>query len=136
MLDIFTCAYHEAGHAVAAVRLDLPLARVVVRNGCGITKYTHWLGSAELPRWIISAYSGGEAERDRFPGAPVDGGDRAAIDTALAACRVDWSAQRLAALQADARQLVRAERRAIMKIANELLRLRSLGADEVRHLVG
>jgi hypothetical protein len=137
MLEVITTCYHEGGHAIAAVRLDLPLSQVIVRdNGCGVTKYSHWLGSAELPRWVISAYAGGAAEADRFPGPGVDGADRRAIEAALAACGLDWPQARLAKLEVDAARLVRVERRAIVKIANELLRLRSLSADEVRRLVG
>jgi hypothetical protein len=119
------------------VRLGLPLSQVVVREGgCGVTKYTHWLGSNELPRWIISAYAGGASEQDRFPGPVADSADRRAIEAALAACGLDWSPRRLDELQADAVQLVKAERKAIMKIANELLRLRTLSAAEVLRLVG
>jgi hypothetical protein len=136
MLDIFACAYHESGHAVAAVRLGLPLSQVVVRdNGCGLTSYERWLGRVELERWCISAYAGGAAEADKFPGYPVDGGDRRAIEAALAACGVDWSPQRLSALRADAARLVKDERKAIMRISNELLRLRTLSANEIRRLV-
>lgn len=137
MLDIVTCCYHEGAHCVAALRFGLPLRSVVIRfDGTGLVKYTHWLGRAELERWIVSAYAGVEAERDRFPGVPVDGGDRAAIEAALAACGVDWSPQRLSALRADAARLVRGERRTIVKIANELLRVRTLSADQVRRLIG
>ena len=105
----------------------LTLAQVVVReNGCGITKYEHWLARAELERWAVSAYAGGAAEADRFPGLPVDGGDRAALAAALAATGVSWSQRRLDELRAQAVQLVRAERRAIMRISNELLRAQNL----------
>jgi hypothetical protein len=135
-LAVMTACFHEGGHAIAAVRLGLPLAQVVVRdNGCGTTRYTHWLGVNELPRWIVSAYAGGASEADRFPGPVVDGADRRAIEAALAATGVNWSAARLDELRAQAVQLVRAERRAIMKIANELLRLRSLSGEQVRRLV-
>jgi hypothetical protein len=137
MLTVMTACYHEAGHSVVALRFGLPLARVIVRDdGTGRTSYRHWLGAAEIERWIVTTYAGGEAEADRFPGHPADASDRRSIDAALKALDLVWDQRRLGELRADARTLVRAERRSIQWVANELLRLRTLSADEIRRLVG
>lgn len=138
MLAVFSACYHESGHAVAALRYNLPLRAVFVRDddGTGTTRYEHWFGRAELDAWIVTAFAGSEAERDRFPGHPADEGDQRAIEAALKACNLDWSAHRLDELRADAHRLVRAERRSILAVANELLRVRSLTACEVRRIVG
>ena len=139
MLAVITTCYHEAGHAVAALRFGLPLRAVIVREGgSGLTAYQHWLGRAELEAWIVVTYAGGEAERDRFPGHPADAGDRRSIEAALNTCNCELSQERLDELRGDARQLVRDERRNIMRVANELLRCRSLSVAEftaspVRH---
>lgn len=136
-LAVITTCYHEGGHAVAAVRFGLPLRAVIVRDdGTGLTQYRHWLGAADLEAWIITTYAGGEAERDRFPGHPADAGDGRSIKAALKACGLDWSQQRLGELRADARQLVRGERRSIGRVANELLRVRTLPYHEIQRLVG
>ena len=65
-----------------------------------------------------------------------NGGDQRAIAAALKATGVNWDQQKLNALRTQAVMLVRAERRAIMRVANELLRLRTLSVDEIRRLVG
>jgi hypothetical protein len=69
-------------------------------------------------------------------GHPADAADGRSIDAALKACGLDWSQQRLGELRAHARQLVRNERRNIMRVANELLRVRTLTVDEIHRLVG
>ena len=67
MLTVMTACYHEAGHSVVALRFGLPLARVIVRDdGTGRTSYRHWLGAAEIERWIVTTYAGGEAEADKM----------------------------------------------------------------------
>jgi hypothetical protein len=102
-LAVMTACFHEAGHAIAAIRLGLPLSQVVVRdNGCGLTSYEHWLGRAELERWCITTLCGGEGERLVFPGHPSNVGDMRAIDAALEATGVNWSPARLDELRATA----------------------------------
>jgi hypothetical protein len=51
----------------------------------------------------------------RFPGVPANVRDQPAIDAAAATLGLDWGQHRLDELRDQARQLVRTERRAIMK---------------------
>jgi hypothetical protein len=65
--NLFRSAFHEAGHAVTALHLNLPLRDVCIRNdGSGLTTYCRQFGRAEARCWTISAYAGPAAEDDAF----------------------------------------------------------------------
>ena len=126
-------ACHEAGHAVAALSLGLPLNAVEIRSdGTGVVGYRRWLGPAELERWIITAYAGGASERSVFPFGSCDNSlDRTRVARAVDKQRKHWSAYRLDALRQEACRLVERERRAVLAVAAALVEYRYLNAEGV-----
>jgi hypothetical protein len=128
-------AFHEAGHAVAAVHYRLPIREVVIReDGSGNTSYACHLGLAEAERWTITTYAGGEAEFDEFRDRRGDRFDLLAIDNMLERLQLDWDESRLADLRRQARRLVERERHGIRVVADALIRHRHLSATDVRWL--
>lgn len=80
-----SCSYHEAGHAVVAVALEMPLRNRGVHidtMGCGIAYYWYrTVGDpnntaadiAERERTIISTYAGFIAQKKSYPEYPRGG---------------------------------------------------------------
>jgi hypothetical protein len=104
-------AFHEAGHAVAALCYRLPLLEVIIRDdGSGNTTYTRRFGLAEAERWTVVTYAGPQAEFDLFGDRRGDRSDLRAIDTMLDWLQLAWDEDKLTELRRQARRLVERER--------------------------
>jgi hypothetical protein len=126
-------AVHEAGHAVVAVRLWLPLASVSINDaGGGCTSMT----IGEWESWAITSFAGEAAERDQYGddvASEASEGDRRAIREMSR--RLSWGAGRLEEFRQRARRLVPSERPATMAIADALRRRGSLSGNDVNAML-
>jgi hypothetical protein len=126
-------AWHESGHAVAALYFKLPLREVLIRpNGTGATRYTRQFGLAEAEPWTISAYAGGAAEFDAFGDWRADNTDLRAIERMMEAMKLTWSDDKMDELRFTARRLVERHRARVALVADALVRHRHLPAAALR----
>jgi hypothetical protein len=143
-------AYHEAGHAVAAVRLNIDFARVSIVPGDGTLGHSSsadWrslnntrrgadgalvFDADRLAACLVELYAGFAAEAHAVPGADPEGScsDSAAAAEILAAA--GWNE---AAYRDRAERFVREHWASIALVARELLHWDTLDHGEVEGLV-
>lgn len=150
-------AYHEAGHAVAAIAEGLAVNEVSI---CGRDDHPGWVSHASpygyryttrreleaiLRSALIVSFAGIEAERIADPDADEESAThdfRRAWETSLElpirSCNRGGDAGHMRYLRrkrSESRRLVHREKRAVEMLAAELLRCDVLCADRVREIV-
>jgi hypothetical protein len=130
-------AYHEAGHAIAAICYSLPLREVLIDDaGIGTTRY--WgerFGLERAEPWTVVTFAGPEAEFAMFHDRHGEPGDLHAIAAMMQRLGLVWSEQKLLGLRHIARRLVERERSNIATVASMLIRHRHLTIADLNRLL-
>lgn len=131
---LLRAAFHESGHAVAALSFDLPLRDALIReNGSGSTRYHHSLGPEMAESRAIVIFSGPAAERDAFPFVDncEDSRDLHNIDEMVERFGLTWGEFEMGRLKFEAQFLVARLRPRIRAVAAALVEHRHLNASAI-----
>jgi hypothetical protein len=134
-LPLIKASFHEAAHAVCAVRHHMPLKDARIHSdGCGLVSYARPLSIADAECWVVTALAGPICETLLFGSCDDGGGDMRAIRAMMYRFGISWNGDRFELFAARARSLVEASRPAIRLVASELLRHKRLTGDQLAEL--
>jgi ATP-dependent Zn protease len=127
-------AYHESGHAVAAITFGIPIIRVTVNADAGHLYRGYYSASGIGLECMVTMCLAGGAAEEYFCGA-INGSDRIDIEMAKRYLARQFSVLQIGAelerLRDAASRLVRDQKERIRLIADALLRHGRLTGDEI-----